>query len=453
MIYNTTKGGKLVDKLILISLILLYTINSKLYIMNFNKLLDVKYKPTTYNILFLLLSAIVTLKQLFKLVFHNDIMLYITSALMLLVICCIILFAYRNSWRKKLTTLGLFFTATVFTDILSNIICSLFLNIKVEQMTSLTFENVQVSSLNTCLTLVLYLLILRIVPKTTDSNIYKHNELIILSSISLIIFIPSIIILNNIETVKSNLKFVILIEFGIILLLIIYSSLKILTKNIVISKVESKSNVLEKEIRHYHDIAEVTEQLHQLRHDMKNHFFSVRSLIKQCEYDKVVNYIDQICEQIASTEDICLLDDKFLSILLSEKFAQARQEGIDLSHILITDSYFYELMKEFQEIDKTALFTNLLDNAIRAAKQAEKKLIDFSIQSFDNHIEIMCINSKTKEQLRLNKNGTYKSTKGLGHGLGMSIIQETVWKYGGEINYDVSEKIFITTIDFYCRKE
>ena len=422
-----------------------------LYIMSLNQLLTMKYRAISYKIAFLMMAIIVIVKQLSKLIWHNDFLLYTASTLLILLIISMTFFLYQDQVKKKIIVTGLFFTVTVFIDILVTIICSLFFHFTVDYMSGLTYGNLIATSMTMIITLLVYIGIAKVSCKhqANELMISYDNEIPVLTAISFLIFLPSIVVSNNVESLKNHMIFIVFLELGIILFVILFCSYRLIKKNLEISNEKYRNQQLEKEMKYYDGITDTSKQLHKLRHDVSNHYQSIQLLLKMQDYEQLQSYLEQINGQIQSANNICLIKDTFLNVLLSELFIRAREQGISMQHKFLLSSYFYKLMENFQEMDKTALFTNLLNNAVRAALQTEEKSVRLSINFSDTIVEIICENTRLNEPLQKKRDGTFKSTKNeAGHGLGMRIIRDTVHKYDGCINYKVTETLFCTTIVF-----
>lgn len=105
--------------------------------------------------------------------------------------------------------------------------------------------------------------------------------------------------------------------------------------------------------------------------------------------------------------------------------------------------------------DITALFDNLLENAVEASKQTAKKFISFSIDIRNmNFLVISVTNSSNNRPLTANGNMITSKPDSNTHGIGIKSIRRIVKKYDGniEMTYDDSEKTFTTKIVFDTQK-
>ena len=437
----------------IILLTILYIINSKVYLMIYDKILYKKYnKNSTYNILWLTLAFITTLKQFSKLLLNNVSLLSAISVLMLLFHIFVVIYFFKGTTKAKIIAIGIPFASCVLIDVLVLEICSFILKMQVSELSELGLANVVASGLSSSISLLAYFLYFQVLSRKEEQMLYEYNDVYILSIINLIIVVPSIIIFNNISVIKDNLSIIVIGQFGIIAFISILCSIMISRKNITVFEIKARE--LEKELGYYNSISESFEQLRKLRHDMSNHIDLLYMLLKNNEVEESMKYIEELSDSITDSKDICIFDktfpdDKLISIILSEKIKRARAKGITMKRSIFITPYFHQVMEQMKDHEKTALFSNLLDNAIEAAEQSKEKKIKLEIRSdgmCNKKNEICCIllirvqNSFSQNKLESNGKGNLKTTKKdkALHGLGMGIIDEIVRKYGGSIEKGVN---------------
>lgn len=131
-----------------------------------------------------------------------------------------------------------------------------------------------------------------------------------------------------------------------------------------------------------------------------------------------------------------------LSIIISQSLSQAEKENI------IVDIQMEDLSLSFiTDLDITAIFANLWDNAIEACKEMEegKRHIDFIMRQVNGFIIINMENVYFIDKLVFNKNGRVVSSKENHMGVGLSIVESVVEKYNGffHINQNVKDKFVV----------
>lgn len=195
-----------------------------------------------------------------------------------------------------------------------------------------------------------------------------------------------------------------------------------------------KQNVMQ--LEHYNEMNKKYEESRKVIHDMHKHLSIINSLnssdnIKADEYRKVLeNQLDSLFSGFQCS-------NKILSIIMGQKINEAEKIGIKIT-TKIEDIAFGFL----EDIDITAIFANLWDNAIEACESVDEadrfiniiigQVNEFAVISFENSF-----NGQIRE-----KNDVLLSTKEQHEGIGISIMKAAVKKYSGFINFEHDLNIF-----------
>ena len=104
-----------------------------------------------------------------------------------------------------------------------------------------------------------------------------------------------------------------------------------------------------------------------------------------------------------------------------------------------------ELSLDFmKDMDVTALFANLLDNAVAAAAESEKGYVRLRVNRVRQFLSVTVENSCDREPIRAA--GTFRSRQAGHQGLGLKIIRQTVEQYGGDMQLDWKEGVFMAQV-------
>jgi len=131
-----------------------------------------------------------------------------------------------------------------------------------------------------------------------------------------------------------------------------------------------------------------------------------------------------------------------LSIIISQSLSQAEKEHI------IVDVKMEDLSLSFiTDLDITAIFANLWDNAIEACKEMEeeKRHIDFIMRRVNGFVIVNMENVYFVNNLIFDKKGRIVTSKENHMGVGLSIVESVVEKYNGffYINKNVQDKFVV----------
>nr|WP_297932674.1 GHKL domain-containing protein [uncultured Blautia sp.] len=177
-----------------------------------------------------------------------------------------------------------------------------------------------------------------------------------------------------------------------------------------------------------------------LLHDMKKHL-QVISNMSEKEKTMQKEYTDRLLEEIEDIQRQFQCSDKIVCAILWDKIQICKHDNIEL------DINMQDIVFDFMEkTDVTALFANLLDNAIEACKKDKQNTsrILLRIHKFKDYVIIKMTN--TMSQTPKKTDNRLVSTKEGHTGLGMSILSDLANKYCGNINYSYTDIEFETNI-------
>ncbi len=203
---------------------------------------------------------------------------------------------------------------------------------------------------------------------------------------------------------------------------------------------EKALNETKMQLSHYRNAAYIQEQIKKERHELKNNYFYIQTLLSEKKYDTLDHYLSEtIGEKLDQLSEI-QTGNTLMDYLINRKVKEARKLNIRVySEILVPESL---------HVNEDALCTillNLLDNAITASKTEKEP---------DIHIAIRCVNEylalKIKNHCSMNvieNNPAFETTKedSENHGFGIKIMKETADKYNGMINFTYEDGYFIAT--------
>lgn len=230
---------------------------------------------------------------------------------------------------------------------------------------------------------------------------------------------------------------IILIGFLVLNLLIVYVIGEI--SDVYRDKYElnmaAKQNALQ--LEHFNEMNRKYEECRRVIHDIKKYLDILTALNGNNE--QVKSYSRLIGIQADSLLMGFQCTNQILSVIMSQKLESAKNNDIRV-HTNVMDVNLDFMI----DIDITAIFANLWDNAIEANKEVvkDKRFINIIVGQVNNFI-VVCVENSHNGVIRADKeNDRFLSTKKKHEGLGLSIIKNTVEKYKGNINIDVEEKIF-----------
>ena len=200
----------------------------------------------------------------------------------------------------------------------------------------------------------------------------------------------------------------------------------------------------EMQTAHYAELDNRYEMSRKIIHDFKKHLDTLEELKSQ-DGEKAYDYEAMIEREIDSLFMCFKCSNKVLSIVMSQKINLA-----EANNIMITTDVQDLSLDFISDLDITALFANIWDNAIEACCKVDEhnRFIEFVMKKVNGFILINVKNSydgniKTdKEHILTTKNNHI--------GVGLSIIKSVTEKYSGlfvEEHTDSEFKIEITLLN------
>lgn len=162
-------------------------------------------------------------------------------------------------------------------------------------------------------------------------------------------------------------------------------------------------------------------------HEFKNHMEYMASLVQHGEYERLRGYVFQMQNNINHKHDLIDTNNNLVNIILNSKYLEACEKNIllsikanDLSEIKIDDQ------------DLVVILSNLLNNAIEASDECDKKIIKLKIVKEHKWMIISVLNFYKHELVKIEgKYVTSKLENVQYHGVGIENIKDAVDKYNG----------------------
>ena len=429
--------------LIAVGLIISYSINAWVYSKIIEGFLGRKSdKQVHYIVSTLGLDLIIIIKQFSKIFCSFNDSNTVIMIVMILYLLYILVMLYQGSWLKKLFSLGILCTIAMFSDIFTYVITSACLHWSVENIGGLTLENLAVTIISSMLTLGIYEVMYHLkfcMRLKFEDNFFEYKEMAVLSVCNVILSVPALMIFNDFSTIYHNARLVVhtvLVQFGAFTVLSMCDLYTIYKKTNTAYQAELKAEKAKAKWKVSDSAEQSVQDLKELRHDMRKHFWMIEYYVEHDEFKKLKEYVRSISDDLDKADNIFTNIPPYLSILISEKLKIARSKGIQ------TDAFIKISEFGMRDRDLNVLFSNILDNAIEAAEQVKEAhpYIDLEVTKEKDVIQIKCSNSANELHYEGGELVTTKEDKA-NHGFGMTIIKNTVRKYGGktEITYENRE--------------
>jgi len=211
-------------------------------------------------------------------------------------------------------------------------------------------------------------------------------------------------------------------------------------RNLELMAVRQKEQLDEEMFR---TLRESYEEMHQIRHEVKNHLSYIHALAEHGECGKLKEYLQVV---IGETEELFRFvecGNDVINAVMNHAIRLARARGVSVEHQIIVPPHL-----PYQETKLCSLLSNLMDNAIEASVQAEveKPVVTVSIRPQQDYLFFHVTNPVKGDPVHSQAElVTTKADRKL-HGYGTKIIRSVAETYLGSVNFDVREGCFIADV-------
>ena len=190
--------------------------------------------------------------------------------------------------------------------------------------------------------------------------------------------------------------------------------------------------------KYYAEVESMYTKMRGWRHDYRHHIQAMKVHAAKGELASIVSYLDMLDENLTNVETVVKTGNRMADAILNSKLSLAAEREITVR----TDTNI-PVALSMSELDLCIVIGNLMDNAMEACMElpAEKRLIRLYMEMKGHYLYISLTNTAGGK-----KKQSFKTTKGSGHGLGLSRVDAIVKKYGGYVTRASEDEAFSTEV-------
>ncbi len=203
------------------------------------------------------------------------------------------------------------------------------------------------------------------------------------------------------------------------------------------------------------------EDLHQLKHDIKNQYAYMRILLAERRYDELESYFQQRDGELTELSAPLNCGNRCVSIVLNMERQKADAAGVALNTKLVVPPVL-----PFPDSDLCSLLANLIDNAIEECvrlgeyfPKVRQQGVSVSINPGNpgsDYLYIEVRNPTDRKKLDHGRGGLVSTKRDAEvHGYGTRIITRLAEKYNGSVLFDTADGQFTARVilDMMAAKE
>ena len=190
--------------------------------------------------------------------------------------------------------------------------------------------------------------------------------------------------------------------------------------------------------RHYAAMLEQQRSVRKMRHDIANHLMTIEAMVSQGD-PEAEEYSRRLMEEVKKTQTVDRCENQIVDAVLYSKAVEASAADMDFQ----VEARLSEDVA-IDELDLMSLLSNLLDNALTAAAQSERKQVSVKIREKAGAAVFQVRNTIAPHTVPdLQK--TSKQDK-MSHGLGIGIIKDICSRYNGTFTTALEEDWFEVSV-------
>ena len=282
-----------------------------------------------------------------------------------------------------------------------------------------------------------------IVGAAAAHSLYSWNQKCALQPLQALVmsFFPGVAVVLNIVlmvtgTQQPATRMTMLLTFGMSVAVLVHIAIVQVFNDQVVQRQNSRYRAQLEQQRAEALLDSYTEQ-RRLTHEFTNHIEALTLLLQQGEYEEAKAYLATVTKIIAAHTTIMNTHNPLLDALLSKKYEEATRKGVML-YFDLPDLRAIPLEKT----DLVMVVSNLLNNAIDAAAQADPPEVYFRMRKTEEEL-LLSVRNRVREDLDLPDGQLPRSTKKEpGHGIGLWNVTDVLRKYQGEYAISCRDKWF-----------
>ena len=190
--------------------------------------------------------------------------------------------------------------------------------------------------------------------------------------------------------------------------------------------------------KYYDEVELMYTKMRGWRHDYRSHIQTMKVHAANGDYKEIDRYLDMLDDDLTHVETVIKTGNKMADAILNSKLSLAAKR-----EITVKAEAKIPVSLSVSELDLCILISNLLDNAMEACMNLprEERLIRLYMEMKGHYLYLILTNSTGTQKLR-----NFTTTKGEGHGLGLSRMDAIVEKYGGYLTRASEDGVFSTEV-------
>ena len=415
----------------LATLIAFYTYTTILY----DKIYPAKKFHVAYRIVYILGAALILA---FIKTFSINILNLSFSFLSVIILNVIF---FKPSSKSFLIYDAIIYVIMLIVEMITSLIIALILNVPVEKITEKPFSFAATALMDWIIMLALAKCFVYVSSEKGMNNV-RSQEVIMFFGLIIAEILLFNFIIDFISETKSRYEVVIILLIFLLLDLYLTYLINRISKAYKTEKeLELVTQQSTLQLNAYNKLNEKYIASRRVIHDVRKHIASLEGLITANKADEAGKYRDLLNNELNKLMPRFECDSSILTVVINNKIEAADSMKVDFK----VNAEFTQV-NFISNLDITAIFSNLLDNAFEACMELPEgqRHVWLSITRRNHFVFIYVENTFAKVNQDVKR--VFRSTKKGHQGIGMSNIKSACEKYRGNFNAHTEDDMFITEI-------
>ncbi|MCH5342032.1 MAG: GHKL domain-containing protein [Acetatifactor sp.] len=259
-------------------------------------------------------------------------------------------------------------------------------------------------------------------------------------------FIQTIFWFYNMQNQSRDGFFSVMLVYAcsttIVMYLMIFRHIAQLNHANRMKQLQANEKFLQAQIDSYKKLGE---NARQTRHDFRHHTMVVMEYAKNKDFQSILSYLAEYDEKERGKYQEIICKNRAADTVLSAYVNRCEQNNIEIS----TDVWLEET-EGISDYDLVTILANILENAVNGCMETEdERKVEISIRSKGSKLVMVCKNTCVSDILFENDLPKNRERDGIG----VESILSTAEKYGGVVDFSVSDGIFVCRVVLSNRRK
>ena len=259
-------------------------------------------------------------------------------------------------------------------------------------------------------------------------------------------FIQTLFWVYNMQNQSRDVFFCMVLVYAcgttVVMYLMIFRHIAQLNHANRMKQLQANEKFLQAQIDSYKKLGE---NARQTRHDFRHHTMVVMEYAKNKDFQAILSYLAEYDEKERGKYQEIICKNRAADTVLSAYVNRCEQNGIEIS----TDVWLEET-EGVSDYDLVTILANILENAVNGCMETEgARRVEISIGSKGSKLVMVCKNTCIPDILFENDLPKNRERDGIG----VESILSTAEKYGGVVDFSVSDGIFVCRVVLSNRRK